>query len=222
MNDVRGKALASKLGKVEKMDVDDKGRAWGDFLCVRVSVDVNLPLMRCVSVFPQKRNTIDVYQVKYERLPLFCFSCGCVGHSSVLCPSPGERDAEGLLPYHSSRLCVQDDRKKMPVGAKSSRNSSSKHNATGSHGGAHASVNRQHGVRANDSVGEGIPPPKPRKPRATRAKKVASTDVNMRRSDGSAGDVCAGSLATSSGHKRKEYQPMCRCSRMCRTLLLCL
>lgn len=95
MNDVRGKALASKLGKVEKMDVDDKGHAWGDFLRVRVSVDVNLPFMQCVSLFSQKWNATDVYQVKYEILPLFCFSCGCVGHSSVLCPSPSERDAEG-------------------------------------------------------------------------------------------------------------------------------
>ncbi|KAE8787260.1 hypothetical protein D1007_38881 [Hordeum vulgare] len=144
MNDVRGKALASKMGKVEKTDVDDKGRAWGDFLCVRVSVDVNLPLMRCVSVLSQKRNTTDVYQ--------------------------------GLVVVH---LLIS---------------------SMGQHG--------QHGVRANDYVGEGIPPPKPRKPRATRAKKVASTDVYIRRSDGSAGDVCAGKLATSSGQKRKEYQPI--------------
>ncbi|KAI5005182.1 hypothetical protein ZWY2020_032425 [Hordeum vulgare] len=208
MNDVRGKALASKLGKVEKMDVDDKGRAWGDFLRVRVSVDVNLPLMRCVSVFSQKRNATDVYQVKYERLPLFYFSCGCVGHSSVMCPSPGERDAEGLLPYHSSRLCVQDDRKKMPVGAKSGQNSFSKNTAPGSRGGVHAPVNMQPGVRGNDIAGEGIPPPKPRKPRATRARKVAAYDVNMRRSDGSADNACAGSLATSSGQKRKEYEPI--------------
>ncbi|KAE8777443.1 hypothetical protein D1007_49809 [Hordeum vulgare] len=153
-------------------------------------------------------NATDVYQVKYERLPLFCFSCGCVGHSSVLCPSLGERDAEGLLPYHSSRLCVQDDRKKMPVGAKPSQNSFSKNTAMGSRGGVHASVNMQHGVCGNDIVGEGIPPPKPRKPRATRARKVATSDVNMRRSDGLAGDACAGSLATSSGQKRKEYQPI--------------
>ncbi|KAE8814837.1 hypothetical protein D1007_07850 [Hordeum vulgare] len=54
MNDDRGKALASKLGKVEKMDVDNKGRAWGDYLRARISIDVNQPLMRCVSVFLRK------------------------------------------------------------------------------------------------------------------------------------------------------------------------
>ncbi|KAE8778061.1 hypothetical protein D1007_49038 [Hordeum vulgare] len=62
MNDDRGKALASKLGKVEKMDTDNKGRAWGDYLRARISVDVNQPLMRCVSVFSQKRRVTDVYQ----------------------------------------------------------------------------------------------------------------------------------------------------------------
>ncbi|KAE8803065.1 hypothetical protein D1007_21086 [Hordeum vulgare] len=96
----------------------------------------------------------------------------------------------------------------MPVGAKSNQNSFSKNTATGSRGGVHASVNMQHGVHGNDIVDDGIPPPKPRKPRATRARKVATSDVNMKRYDGSAGDACAGSLATSSGQKRKEYQPI--------------
>ncbi|KAE8816970.1 hypothetical protein D1007_05522 [Hordeum vulgare] len=160
------------------------------------------------SVFSHKRNATDVYQVKYERLPLFCLSCGCVGHSSVLCPSPGVRDAEGLLPYHSSRLCFQNDRKKMPAGAKSCQNSFSKNTAPGSRGGVHALDNMQPGVGGKDIAGEGIPPLKPRKPRATRAKKVAASDVNMRRSDGSAGSACAGSLAPSSGQKHKEYQPI--------------
>ncbi|KAE8772758.1 hypothetical protein D1007_55169 [Hordeum vulgare] len=62
MNDDRGKALASTLGKVERMDVDDKGRAWGDYMRVRIFVDVNQPLMRCVSVFSHKRRVTDVYE----------------------------------------------------------------------------------------------------------------------------------------------------------------
>jgi hypothetical protein len=54
MNETRGKALAENLGSVEKVDVDSKGRAWGEFLHVRVSINVLEPLMRCVSVFSQR------------------------------------------------------------------------------------------------------------------------------------------------------------------------
>ena len=112
MNDTRGKGLASNIGKAEKVETDDKGRAWGDYLRVRVSIKVSEPLMRCVSVFSQKKRTTEVYHVMYEKVPLFCFSCGVVGHSSVACPKPSERDAEGYLPYHGSFLCVPDERRK--------------------------------------------------------------------------------------------------------------
>jgi hypothetical protein len=40
MNDTKGKALASSIGLIERVDVDNKGRAWGDFLRVRVSIKV--------------------------------------------------------------------------------------------------------------------------------------------------------------------------------------
>ncbi|KAE8818160.1 hypothetical protein D1007_04033 [Hordeum vulgare] len=156
MNDDRGKALASTLGKVERMDVDDKGRAWGDYLRVRISVDVNQPLMRCVSVFSQKRRVTDVFHVKYERLPLFCFSCGCVGHSSVVCPTPGERDAEGLLPYHSSRLCASDDKKKKYSGTNMGQHSNSKNSKLGPSDGVKAPTKAPSRARGKEAVGEGF------------------------------------------------------------------
>jgi hypothetical protein len=117
MNDTRGKELAGNLGKVEAMDVDSKGRAWGDFLRVRVAINVLEPVMRCVSVFSQKRKTKEIFQVMYERLPIYCFSCGLIGHSSLVCPTPGERTADGLLPYHGSLVCVPEDKKKKGSGA---------------------------------------------------------------------------------------------------------
>ncbi|KAE8800134.1 hypothetical protein D1007_24427 [Hordeum vulgare] len=155
----------------------------------------------------RKREVTDVYQVKYERLPLFCFSCGCVGHSSVVCPMLGERDPEGLLPYHSSRLCVPDDKKKKPSGAKSGQSSYSKNTTPGPSDGVHAPNNATSRARGKETAGEGNPTLKQRKPRANRAKINASKDVNKLILDGTAGSTGSGKLAHISGQKRKVYQP---------------
>jgi hypothetical protein len=113
MHEDRAKPLAALLGVVERLDVDENGRAWGSFLRARVTIDASEPFMRCVSTFSKKRNMAMHYDVMYENLPIYCFSCGMLGHSSLLCPTPAARDADGLLPYDGSRLCVPDRKKKV-------------------------------------------------------------------------------------------------------------
>ncbi|KAK1647908.1 hypothetical protein QYE76_065713 [Lolium multiflorum] len=109
---------------LKDFDVDQEyGRCWGSFLRVRVELDVDKPLRRGVTIFSQRRNATDWFDVQYENLPHFCFSCGLIGHSSVECKNPGERDAEGKLPYSGDRLCAPDERKKKFQGAKSSTGS---------------------------------------------------------------------------------------------------
>ena len=111
MNAERAAPIAARLGTVERMDVDENGKAWGSYLRVRVSIDATEPIMRCVSVFSKKKNMLLQYDVMYEKLPMFCFSCGHLGHSSLLCPNPAERDVDGKLPYSGDRLCVPEARK---------------------------------------------------------------------------------------------------------------
>jgi hypothetical protein len=89
MNDQKGKELAGRIGKVGKMDVDDKGRAWGEYLRFRADINILEPLMRRVSVFSQKRQATDLFTVMYEGLPTFCFACGLLGHASSVCPTYG-------------------------------------------------------------------------------------------------------------------------------------
>lgn len=111
MNAERGTPLATMVGNVEKLEVDDKGRAWGDYLRARVTIDPTQPLMRIVSVFSMRKNETVQYDLMYEHLPMYCFSCGLLGHSSLVCPTPGTRDKDGKLPYSRDRLCVPEKRK---------------------------------------------------------------------------------------------------------------
>ncbi|KAM0824031.1 hypothetical protein ACQ4PT_070473 [Festuca glaucescens] len=209
MNDSHGKGLASNIGKVEKMDVDSKGRAWGEFLRVRVSINAQEPLLRCVSVFSQKRQATDVYQVMYERLPIFCFSCGILGHSSLTCATPVERDNEGQLPYHGPRLCVPEEKKKYS-GSRSGQNLFSSNQpapASGLEGPAATHGNTKHGT---DSTGEVTPPKKqqkPRKPRTSRNQQATPVNVNNKTASGKDVAVAPGSASRYSGQKRKENHP---------------
>jgi hypothetical protein len=79
MNSERGTPLASRLGQIEHLDVDEKGRAWGSYLRVRVTINPTEPLMCCITVFSRKKNLTVHYDVMYERLPIFCFSGGLMG-----------------------------------------------------------------------------------------------------------------------------------------------
>jgi hypothetical protein len=202
MNDTRGKDLASTIGDIERVEVDNKGRAWGDFLRVRVSIKVQEPILRCVTVFSQKRQTSDVYQIMYEKLPQFCFACGIIGHSSLTCKNPGEHDMDGFLPYHGPRICVPEDKKKNS-GTKSGQSSFSSNQ--------HEPANGQKGSTSNpamrpgaDASGEFNSPKNPRKPRAPRTQPASATDVKAKSGSGSS---AAGGAGRISGQKRKEYRP---------------
>ncbi|KAE8769561.1 hypothetical protein D1007_58861 [Hordeum vulgare] len=91
--------IAKLVGKVIRVDVDAKGFAFGEALRARVWINVNEPLMRWVRLESAKTKEVVFYDIQYEALPYFCFSCGCMGQADLYCPSPTGRDANGRLPY---------------------------------------------------------------------------------------------------------------------------
>jgi hypothetical protein len=115
-----GALIAGSLGiegSVPFVDADATGRCWGSFMRVQVEVNVDKPLMRGVTVYSQRRHATDWFEVQYENLPHYCYSCGIIGHSSLDCKNPGDRDVDGKLPYSADRLCAPDERKKKNQGA---------------------------------------------------------------------------------------------------------
>ncbi|KAM0888385.1 hypothetical protein ACQ4PT_028381 [Festuca glaucescens] len=173
MNSERAAPIAARLGMVDRMEVDENGKAWGSYLRVRVSIDASEPIMRCVSVFSKKKNMLLQYDVMYEKLPIFCFSCGRLGHSSLLCPNPAERDADGKLPYSGDRLCVPEARKQEGSASNDqSQSSKSSRNGTTMGSGSQASTppsGRNNPVDGTKEVSSPLKkPPRQRKPAAPR------------------------------------------------------
>ena len=76
----------------------------------RIIISLNEPLPRGISVFSSRRQRKEWYDVVYERVPFFCFSCGIIGHSEIDCPTPATRDKNGNLPY-SEKLRAPEDRR---------------------------------------------------------------------------------------------------------------
>lgn len=125
MNSRRGEEIAKPLGRVLKVECDEQGRCWGGFMRVRVELKVEEPIPRYVTVFSSRDKSLEWFEVKYERLPLYCFSCGMLGHSFLVCSTPAERDEDGELPYVAKRLCVMEEQPKKTTSGKSGNASTS-------------------------------------------------------------------------------------------------
>ncbi|KAL0357535.1 UNVERIFIED_CONTAM: hypothetical protein Scaly_1439200, partial [Sesamum calycinum] len=66
------------------VDVDGGGEAWGSYVWMRVAIDITKPLTRALKI----RTVLGDEQLvtfTYERLPNFCYLCGCLGHLSRQC-----------------------------------------------------------------------------------------------------------------------------------------
>ncbi|PPS02400.1 hypothetical protein GOBAR_AA18253 [Gossypium barbadense] len=72
------------IGRFLEYDTSLVTRGFGQYMRIRVSIDVRLPLKRKKRISAvQSSSSYEVFQ--YERLPLFCFLCGRLGHGESFC-----------------------------------------------------------------------------------------------------------------------------------------
>ncbi|XP_041001563.1 uncharacterized protein LOC121247253 [Juglans microcarpa x Juglans regia] len=75
-----GKLIGGLLGEFLEVDLDEGEMEWGEYMRVRVRLDISQPLQR------RKRLNLGGgkscwVRLSYEHLPDFCFTCGILGHT---------------------------------------------------------------------------------------------------------------------------------------------
>ncbi|KAL0411140.1 UNVERIFIED_CONTAM: hypothetical protein Slati_3703700 [Sesamum latifolium] len=93
--------IGNQIGIFKDVDMDDNGGVWGATLRIRVSLNVTQPLPRVLKI---KTPLGDEQLISFtmERLPNFCYLCGCMGHLSKFCHSrfeDGFQDPGDQTPY---------------------------------------------------------------------------------------------------------------------------
>jgi hypothetical protein len=74
------------VGVVEEVESDEYGIGWGEYLRVKICLDISKPLARGRVLKLKESTTWAAFQ--YECLPRFCFQCGTIRHGLEGCLVP--------------------------------------------------------------------------------------------------------------------------------------
>ncbi|KAL4386622.1 hypothetical protein GQ457_09G020910 [Hibiscus cannabinus] len=85
MNGAMGLQLGGIIGTTIGVDHRVEGGNLGEFLRIRVSIDITKPLHRSVMLGNGQGQKSSPCPLKYERLPRFCYFCGLLGHDLASC-----------------------------------------------------------------------------------------------------------------------------------------
>lgn len=81
-----GRIIGQAIGIFVKAVRGSRASRLGDFLRIRVGMDVSVPLKRWVTFRPDGWAESKRFDLEYERLPHFCFFCGSLSHTGGRCP----------------------------------------------------------------------------------------------------------------------------------------
>jgi len=88
-----GEKIGASVGVVEEVDVGEKAAGWGEYLRVKVSIELSSPLARGRMLHLQGRSTWVAF--KFEKLPKFCYNCGVIKHGRSGCIEQGAGKKNG-------------------------------------------------------------------------------------------------------------------------------
>lgn len=118
MNLDTGNLVGGQVGEFLDEDLDDDGSAMGEFMRIKIRMDITIPLMRFITLeieddeeehnqmyeemmgadenVKERNKHIEekIITLKYEHLPDFCYNCGIIGHTEKSCPTTSRRGGE--------------------------------------------------------------------------------------------------------------------------------
>jgi hypothetical protein len=86
--------MGDVIGQFIAVEVGEDGTAPGEFLRVKVRLQIAKPLMRGMMVQVGKDGREKWCRFEYEYLPDFCFTCGVLGHVNKTCSKKLKRGEE--------------------------------------------------------------------------------------------------------------------------------
>lgn len=96
-------------------DSSNRGAAWKSFMRIRVELNVNTPLKRGKKI-RMGNGVSTMVNFKYERLQLFCFICGKLGHTESYCDSLFDSEDGSVTKGWGSFLKAPDRRSQVSTG----------------------------------------------------------------------------------------------------------
>jgi hypothetical protein len=84
MKEKFGIQLANYIGTFVEYDKNNNSSFWRQYMRLRVRIDVRLPLKKDTKVKDKEGRWCSV-KFKYEKLGIFCFVCGVMGHAENKC-----------------------------------------------------------------------------------------------------------------------------------------
>ncbi|XP_042968967.1 uncharacterized protein At4g02000-like [Carya illinoinensis] len=83
-NEYIGRLVGGALGEVLEVDLDKAEMEWGEYMRVKVLINIFKPLLRRKRMIVEDGVSCWVH-FSYERLPDLCFHCGILGHTLKEC-----------------------------------------------------------------------------------------------------------------------------------------
>ncbi|KAM0890519.1 hypothetical protein ACQ4PT_027005 [Festuca glaucescens] len=85
--------MATSIGEVITVDMNGSGSDSGDYVRVRIWLDVRRSLTRFTSIKPEGEVPV-IMRVKYEKIPRFFEVCGLIGHEQEECGTGVHAEAD--------------------------------------------------------------------------------------------------------------------------------